>query len=198
VRNLQILLIRHGESEADLLNVHEGRADYPLTETGRQQVAKMAARVKQEFPPDIIWASTLIRARETAKVLAEEIGCQLIFTDDLREHDNGDIAYRPLDKVEFPFDSKPHEKIGTYGESKIQFRARGEHIFSQIRHESEMYKRVAIVAHGGMISRLIESFLQMPVNHDVFFHTNDTGIHMLEYNKMGRQIRFLNSSTHLD
>lgn len=29
---MQILLIRHGESEADILNVHEGRADFELTE----------------------------------------------------------------------------------------------------------------------------------------------------------------------
>lgn len=28
---MQILLIRHGESEADILNVHEGRADFELT-----------------------------------------------------------------------------------------------------------------------------------------------------------------------
>ena len=37
-----ILLIRHGESEADLLKVHEGRADFSLTEQGKQQAAAMA------------------------------------------------------------------------------------------------------------------------------------------------------------
>ena len=31
---MQILLIRHGESEADILHVHEGRADFELTEKG--------------------------------------------------------------------------------------------------------------------------------------------------------------------
>ena len=29
-----LLLIRHGESEADILNVHEGRADFELTPRG--------------------------------------------------------------------------------------------------------------------------------------------------------------------
>ncbi|WP_241973191.1 histidine phosphatase family protein, partial [Bacillus cereus] len=38
---MQILLIRHGESEADILNVHEGRADFELTKKGRQQVQRL-------------------------------------------------------------------------------------------------------------------------------------------------------------
>ncbi len=31
---MKLLLIRHGESETDLLDVHEGRADFALTERG--------------------------------------------------------------------------------------------------------------------------------------------------------------------
>jgi 2,3-bisphosphoglycerate-dependent phosphoglycerate mutase len=74
---MQILLIRHGESEADILNVHEGRADFPLTELGRKQVRLMAEKVKHEFPPDFIWASTLKRASETATILADKVGCPI-------------------------------------------------------------------------------------------------------------------------
>ena len=40
-----LLLIRHGESEADLLDVHEGRADFELTERGHMQAQAMAAFV---------------------------------------------------------------------------------------------------------------------------------------------------------
>jgi 2,3-bisphosphoglycerate-dependent phosphoglycerate mutase len=35
---MEILLIRHGESEADLLQVHEGRADFELTDRGRRTI----------------------------------------------------------------------------------------------------------------------------------------------------------------
>ncbi|MDP4164007.1 MAG: phosphoglycerate mutase family protein, partial [Bacillota bacterium] len=38
---MELLLIRHGQSEADLLGVHEGKADFPLTELGQQQAKKM-------------------------------------------------------------------------------------------------------------------------------------------------------------
>lgn len=47
---MQILLLRHGESEADILNVHEGR--------GRKQVSALVDKVKSDFPPDFIWAIT--------------------------------------------------------------------------------------------------------------------------------------------
>lgn len=46
---MQILLIRHGESEADILHVHEGRADFELTDKGRQQVQRLVQKVKRFF-----------------------------------------------------------------------------------------------------------------------------------------------------
>ena len=39
---MDLLIIRHGQSEADILNVIEGRADFNLTELGQQQAALMA------------------------------------------------------------------------------------------------------------------------------------------------------------
>ncbi|MCA1029614.1 histidine phosphatase family protein [Bacillus timonensis] len=195
---MQILLIRHGESEADLLEVHEGSADFPLTDLGIQQAKKMARRVKKEFPPEFIWTSTFKRACKTASILAEEIGCQVEYLPDLREHENGDMAGKPLHEIPYPWHLHPHEKFGGTGESALEFRARAEHIFSLIKHNSKDYERIAIVSHGGMISRIIECFLQLPAIHNVFYRTGDTGIHFLEYTDRSRFIHFSNSVTHLD
>lgn len=90
--DVEILLIRHGESEADLLKVHEGRADFPLTEKGLDQAKKMAKFVSLHFPPEIILASPLKRAKRTAEILREEIGCRLIIEPDLMEYNNGVLA----------------------------------------------------------------------------------------------------------
>jgi 2,3-bisphosphoglycerate-dependent phosphoglycerate mutase len=195
---LQILLIRHGQSEADLLNVHEGSADFPLTQEGIHQATRMASRVMKEFPPKFIWSSTQKRASKTALILAEKIGCPIEFLNDLREHDNGHLAGKSKKIVSFPWGLKPHEKFGDYGESAMEFRARGEQILSVIREKSKGFDRIAIVSHGGMISRIIESFLGLPSYYDILFKTDDTGIHLLEYTDKGRVIHFSNSSTHLD
>jgi 2,3-bisphosphoglycerate-dependent phosphoglycerate mutase len=118
---MQILFIRHGESEADILHVHEGRADFPLTELGRSQVKLMADKVKNEFPPEMIWASTLKRASETATILADTVGCQVKFDEDLREYNNGALAglsYEEAKKYTIP--KTLHERIEN-GESSIEF-----------------------------------------------------------------------------
>ena len=44
-----LLVIRHGESEADILDVHEGRADFELTQKGHRQAAAMAKYVAGNY-----------------------------------------------------------------------------------------------------------------------------------------------------
>lgn len=89
---MEIVLIRHGESEADILGVHEGRADFPLTELGESQASKMAKYVANNFPPEMIISSPLRRASQTAFILQGGIGCELKIDDDLMEFNNGVLA----------------------------------------------------------------------------------------------------------
>lgn len=44
---MEILLIRHGQTEADILNVHEGSTDFSLTDEGVKQATKIAQRVSR-------------------------------------------------------------------------------------------------------------------------------------------------------
>ena len=46
---MKLLVIRHGESEADILNVHEGRADFELTERGHRQAEAMSEYVSENY-----------------------------------------------------------------------------------------------------------------------------------------------------
>lgn len=193
---MQILLIRHGQSQADILNVHEGRADFPLTDLGKKQVELMAQKVKVEFPPNIIWSSTLKRAKETSEILSGITGVPIVFEDDLMEQNNGVLAgvsFEEAKKIPLPLFA--HESIED-GESDIEFRMRIEKIFSRILSVSNQ-ERIAIVAHGGVISYLLQSFLRMPFNQEFGFRTGDTGIHLLEINGSRRSVHFLNSTDHI-
>jgi 2,3-bisphosphoglycerate-dependent phosphoglycerate mutase len=46
---MKIIVIRHGESIADVLNVIEGRADFELTVNGFKQAVKMSEYVNKNF-----------------------------------------------------------------------------------------------------------------------------------------------------
>ena len=67
---MDLLIIRHGQSEADILNVIEGRADFNLTELGFRQAELMAEWVNDYIKIDKILSSTLKRARQTADKLS--------------------------------------------------------------------------------------------------------------------------------
>ncbi|WML48681.1 histidine phosphatase family protein [Neobacillus sp. PS3-34] len=105
---MQILLIRHGESEDDFLEEnYSGSTDLPLTPNGLLQVEKMAQRVLKEFPPDFIWSSTLKRASETTEILSNTISCSVKYIDNLREQQES--------------------------ESNLEFRLRGKQFFHLFR-----------------------------------------------------------------
>ena len=89
---MKLLIIRHGESEADILDVHEGRADFHLTEKGHAQAQAMAEFVKANYTVDKIYSSTLKRAFQTATHLSDEINVPIIAEEQLMEFNNGLLA----------------------------------------------------------------------------------------------------------
>ena len=197
---MEFLIIRHGQSEADLLEVHEGRADFPLTELGIGQATLMAEYVAKKYPPDVILSSPLKRASSTAQILQQKIGCDLKYEEDLMEFNNGVLAGLPRKeaaiKYPLPEGGRPIHIPIEGGESELEFRYRAERIAHKIVHDYKDYKRVAIVSHGGLISNFIKALLNQS-NSKVVYPTGDTGIHLLEIRGDLRIVRFMNKQEHL-
>lgn len=89
---MKLLLIRHGQSQADILEVHEGRADFPLTDLGIEQVKKLASFVAAHFQIEAIIASPLQRAYQTAEIFSDQCRCEVAIEGDLMEYNNGVLA----------------------------------------------------------------------------------------------------------
>ena len=84
----RLLVVRHGQSEWNAMGRWQGRADPPLTDEGRRQ-AKVAGGALGAF--DAVVASPLLRAAETATIIAERLGIGPVLTDpDLVERDAGE------------------------------------------------------------------------------------------------------------
>ncbi|MGE5605849.1 MAG: histidine phosphatase family protein [Bacteroidota bacterium] len=197
---MELLIIRHGQSEADLLQCHEGRADFPLTDLGKKQAALLAEWLVENFPPDYIVSSPLQRAKQTAEIVGERAGLKVQYFEELMEFNNGLLAGLPYDEAErkYPLKvgKKPHERL--YGqESTIDFRARAESIFSKITFEFPADKRIAIVSHGGMINMLFRAFLNLSVISDVSIINGDTAVHLWEVDGEKREVIFMGKDEHL-
>lgn len=196
---MKLFVIRHGESEADILNVIEGRADFNLTDQGVKQ-AKLLAKKLKSYNIEKIYSSPLKRARQTAELLGQEINKEVIFLDDLMEFNNGLIAglkREVADKL-YPKDINLPFNQSMYGmESLEAFRLRAEKVLNYLvtTNEAEV---IAIVAHGGIINRLYQSFMKMPLETNLNFPTGDTGFHLWEINNNERTVLVTNDLSHLD
>ncbi len=196
---MRILVIRHGESEADLLDVHEGRADFALTERGHRQAQAMARYVKENYDLSAIYCSTLKRAYQTAAHLSDMSGIPLTPDEKLMEFNNGLIAglerhvarekYPPVENL--PLHASVYEQ-----ESMLEFRFRAEYMLSKVISETAPDGTAAIVTHGGMVNQLYRAFLRLPVDSDITFATGDTGIHEWLITKGRRIIVQSNMTAH--
>ncbi|MBQ2847261.1 MAG: histidine phosphatase family protein [Clostridia bacterium] len=196
---MKLLVIRHGESEADLLDVHEGRADFALTERGHRQAEAMANYVADNYNISKIYASTLTRAKQTAQHLSDKTGIPVVFDENLMEFNNGLLAGLPRAVVIEKYPEIPDLPIdkAVYGqESQVEFRQRAENALSRIINESENDETVAVVSHGGMINQLYRSFFNMPVDCICFFNTADTGIHIWSLTDKERRVIKANYDEH--
>ena len=69
-----IYIVRHGQTEKNKANVLQGRSDIPLNDSGRQQAEEVRNRlIKAGIHFDLVYTSPLIRAVQTAAIIAEGI-----------------------------------------------------------------------------------------------------------------------------
>lgn len=86
-----LLLIRHGESEANREAYFAGQIDACLLEKGVEQATLSAEFVKKNYKVSAIYSSDLQRAYRTAECFADVLGIDIIKETDLREINGGDF-----------------------------------------------------------------------------------------------------------
>ena len=80
-----ILMVRHGESEANRNEIFAGHFDADLQNRGLKQAEKTAEYIKENYKVDKVYSSDLKRAFKTGKCISDLIGVEIVSTDKLRE-----------------------------------------------------------------------------------------------------------------
>ena len=93
-----LYLIRHGESEANRADAFLGHGDLPLTDTGCAQ-GRAAANHLQHVGAHAIYASDLMRARQTAQFTADLLGLPVTQDQRLREIHAGAWEFQRFDDI---------------------------------------------------------------------------------------------------
>lgn len=162
-------LLRHGETPHTIEKRFSGtRFDPPLSERGQGQARAAAKHLASVGGTDVIVASPLQRARQTAQAVADELGLEVMVDDDLRECDFGDWdgltfaeARAQAGDALSRWLSNP-EIAPPGGESLLQLAARVAEAQQRIL-DANTGRGVLIVAHVGSIKMLIREALGAPI-----------------------------------
>jgi probable phosphoglycerate mutase len=91
----RLILVRHGESEGNRDRVFTPTPAVPLTEAGREQVRATGEWIAARFAPVAIVSSPFVRARQTAEILAAQLGVEVRVEEELRERFYGTLTGQP-------------------------------------------------------------------------------------------------------
>ena len=155
------VFLRHGESIGNAQSRWQGQSDYPLTEKGRAQAQALAERWKSEGARfDLIIASPLGRAKETAEIIASTVGVRVEYDPILLERHIGEMEGLTADEVRKrpqPPYVTPYDSIGGEGEGDwALFLRAGQALHSLLRRPAGSY---LIVSHGGLLNQLMNAII---------------------------------------
>ncbi len=187
---MHLYLIRHGQSFVNLKEWTGGNQDTGLTELGHRQAAALGNWMPTDIPSiDVLYASTMQRAQETASYVALAYNTDITPDDRVREIGNNRADHRawPSDDLpeygeywgsERPFASVTPSREG--GESLAHFRVRvGTFVEDMI--EKHRDQTVVAVCHGGVIELILDHVFNVGPFRRCEVWTKNTGITRLEY-----------------
>ena len=143
-------LLRHGQTDWNIDLRLQGSTDIPLNDTGRAQ-ALLAAATLQREDWDVIIASPLSRAKDTAEIVALELGMSVSIVPELIERSFG--VAEGLDHATWRKLYESHQVIEGL-ESLEDLRARTVLLLDLIANEYSG-QRVLAVSHGAFIRKVL-------------------------------------------
>lgn len=147
----RLLLVRHGESTWNADGRWQGQADPPLSTLGEQQATEAAQRA-DAF--DAIWSSDLTRARQTAEIIAKQLGLDVRLDARLRERDAGE--WQGHTRAEIDEQWPGYLATGRRPPGFEEDQDLGERVLDAITEIRRAHSggSVLVVAHGGVVRTL--------------------------------------------
>jgi probable phosphoglycerate mutase len=169
---MKLFCVRHGETLFNSAGRIQGQSDSQLSPLGLRQVQAVAEALAGEAI-DVIIASPLSRALESARVIAEKVQAPIEIEARLMEINAGVFQGHSWEEIDqaFPQDAArwrtqdPDYRI-PQGESRRDLMERGAAAFAAIREAG--YRQAVVVAHGGSLSAAFKALLQIPAERNPF------------------------------
>lgn len=176
-------MVRHGRTDWNEKELVQGHTDIPLNSEGKTQAVNSARELKR-IKFDKAFSSDLLRAKQTAEIIAQEHKLTVETTNILRERNFGYLEGQSNEKVREiqklissleeskRFSYKHHPTMESDGEVVTRF-------LTFLREIAVSYpgKKILVVTHGGGIRTLL-------IKLGLFTHKNRVKVNNLAYVKL--------------
>jgi probable phosphoglycerate mutase len=184
MKETEIILIRHGETEWNSQQRMQGHSNSDLSSLGQAQIQALGQWMKN-VPFDHIYSSDSLRAKQTAEAITQFSGHELKIDLRLREKNLGvfegltsEEARERHPEVFRLFKTAGSKYVIDEGESTQQLQDRALEIVDEIRikHPEE---HVLLVTHGGFIRVVMKHSLGLSLETPTRFLIRNTGVFRL-------------------
>lgn len=210
---VNILFVRHGETDSNKNKMIMGHSDIRLNSKGKNQATICGAYIAKKFPNiSKVYCSTLLRAKETIEIIKKQFNGSfpnIEYDIELSERSFGDFEGNPVNEVF----SKLVDEEGNYdnsiqppkGESGLQFYDRCSLAINKILDYSKANKdeTIMVLTHGGTMRHILGYLLLSKDNKYNNFPVNckNCSLTLLNIDEESKQvidIKLLNYFQYLD
>ncbi len=182
---LELILIRHGETDSNIRGSYLGWTDMELNETGLSQVRILRDQLKNT-KIDKIFSSPLKRALQTADIINENYRLDIVYTDGLKERNFGIWDDLTLEEMTQRYPSEYNVWVSDWikypikdGESAIEAYDRSvEFVRELIEKNTEGV--FMLVTHLGTIRFLLAYLLDLGIESSWHFRVDNASITKVE------------------
>lgn len=197
-----IYIVRHGQTEWNLLGKTQGHGNSDLTPKGIEQ-AELLADSMTKYLIDYIYSSDLGRAYQTAEIIGNKLNIEVEKTEALREMNFGTWEGRIIKDIieEDPelykmWRNEPHLAKIPQGETLSQIKERTDAFIKEINEKYDG-KHIVLVTHSLCARIMLLSFLDSDVKNIYRINQANTALNIIELRDYGPVVMKMNDTTHI-
>ena len=198
-----IITVQHTQSVHHTNGMVGSWTDWELTEMGKQQADSIGKNLKAELADRnlVIYSSDLLRARQTAEIIAEHLGVTPILKSELRERNLGKCCGKTVqwlrDNIECQ-EKTIDDKMFSDAESRRDEWNRLKPFFDNVMADDS--ENIIIVSHGDLLSVFNTMFLGLSIetiNNGEIFGLAGGVSHMFENSEGKRFIKCVSDMSYI-
>lgn len=190
-----LILLRHGQTAANAASLLQGRIDLPLDDVGVEQARRSGAFIRETFGEVVVISSPLLRARETAAAISQDITIDERFI----ELDYGDwdgVAMSEVDQQQWRQWRNDPTFRPPNGETLLELDARVQPALSEIS-DIAREKTVVVVSHVSPIKSAVAWAMGVGPETSWRMHLERASICRIAVGPRGPSLHSFNDTSHL-